>query len=105
MTPNSPDADPPRLDCTVVSPHRDGDGVVLDKSVVEAALDERDHRLVPDGRRHRASDELLDAVADALTHPVPSRPADIAADCREAARVLRRLRRETVPVYVTRRGR
>jgi len=97
--------DPPLPDCAVVRPHSGGDGATIDKSVVEAALDEADHGLVPDTRDHLASDDLLDALANAFDSVTTPMSRDIVADRREAASAVRRLRADAVPVHVTRRRR
>ncbi|MWG35246.1 hypothetical protein [Halomarina oriensis] len=106
MSPQDPpNADRPLPDCPIVRPRRGGDSVVIDKSVVEAALDESEHGLVPDVQEYRASDDLLDALADAFDHVTPAMSHDIAADRRAAADAIRWLHDRTVPVYVVRRTR
>ncbi|MFC5970498.1 hypothetical protein ACFPYI_04065 [Halomarina salina] len=106
MTPHDPsNVDRPLPDCAVVQPHPDGTGVTIDKSVVEAALDESDHGLVPDVAEDRASDELLQTLTDAFTYVTPRMSPDIASDRREAAETIRTLHERAVPVYVRRRRR
>ncbi|MFD1511969.1 hypothetical protein [Halomarina rubra] len=106
MTPhNPPGPDPSVPDSPVVRPRPDGLGVTIDKSVVEAILDETDHGLVPDGRSQRAPEDLLDALVDAFTQVSPWMDPDVVADCRGAARTIRALRDDATPVYVTRRDR
>lgn len=106
MTPHdTSNADRPLPDCAVVRPRAHGFGVTIEKSVVEAVLDESDHGLVPDARAERASDELLDALVEAFARVTASMPHDIVSDRREAAEALRTLRERTVPVHVTRRRR
>lgn len=100
-----PDSNPPLPDCAVVRARPDGVGVTIDKSVVEAALDETDHGLVPDDRCHRATDDLLDVLVESFSRVSPFMDHDIVDDRHEAARALQYLHDSATPVYVTRRER